>query len=194
MSENEPPGEPDPWQPPSDGAGVPPARGQYPPPPPPPPLPPAGGYPPAYPIPPGYPPAYPMPPRNSGKSIAILVLGIAGLFLTCAYGLGVVAAIVALALAPGANREIAASHGTLTGEGMIKAGVICAWVTVGLTVLGILFIVFAIMGAASSSGATEQFADLVSQNGAGLLALAGVLPQWRCWSGTRGAARAEENR
>ena len=203
MSANEPPGGTDPWQPPGEG-GVPPPPGQYPPPPPPPPPPaggypaayppPAGGYPPAYPVPPGgYPPGYPMPPRNSGKSIAILVLGIAGLFLTCAYGLGVVAAIVALALAPGANREIAASQGTLTGDGMIKAGVICAWITVGLTVLGILFIVVIIIGAASSSAATGQAADVVSQNGAGLVALVGLLPQWRRWSGTPGAARGEEN-
>ncbi len=134
-----------------------------------------------------------MPPRNSGKSIAILVLGIVGIVFTCFYGLGVVAAIVALALTPGANREIAASRGTLTGEGMIKAGMICAWISVGLTVAGILFFVVIIIGAASSSGATGPAADLASQNGAGLLALAGLLPQWRRLRPSRGAARTEEN-
>ena len=88
--------------------------------------PPPAGYaapPPGYAQPPGgYQPGY--PPRNSGTAVAILVLGIAGLVFTCAYGFGVIAAIIALALAPKAKREIAAAGGALTGEGMIKAGVI----------------------------------------------------------------------
>lgn len=72
------------------------------------------------------------------------MLGIVGLALSCGWGIGVVAAIVALALAPGAKREIAASDGALTGDGFIKAGVICSWITVGLTVAFILYIVAAL--------------------------------------------------
>ena len=122
-----------------------------------------------------------MPPRNSGKSIAILVLGIAGLVFTCAYGFGVIAAIVALALAPGANREIRASGGALTGEGMVKAGVICAWISVALTLVGVVLIVLLIIGGAVSSNSTSLGipGDAVAQAGAGVLALTGVLPQWR---------------
>jgi hypothetical protein len=82
-----------------------------------------------------------------------MVLGIVGLVLTCAYGFGVVAAIVALALSPKAKREIAASGGTLTGAGMIKAGVICSWISVGLTVAGILFVIVLIIGGTAANAA-----------------------------------------
>lgn len=69
----------------------------------------------------------------------MLVLGIVSLVTTCGSGLGLVPAIVALALAPGARREIAESGGRLDGASQIRAGVICSWVTVGLVGLGILF-------------------------------------------------------
>ena len=134
-----------------------------------------------------------MPPRNSGKSIAILVLGIVGLMSWCFYGLGAIPAIVALSLAPGANRELAASRGTLTGEGMIKAGVICAWIAVGLGALWFLFFVFVFAVAAIGSTSVVPTSAVASQSGAGLLALAGLLPQWRRLSASRGAAGAEEN-
>lgn len=68
-----------------------------------------------------------------------MVLGIVGLAMMCGLGLGVVAAIVSLALAPGAKREISGSGGALTGEGMVKAGVICSWICVGLTALWVLY-------------------------------------------------------
>ena len=55
-------------------------------------------------------------------------------------GLGLIASIVALALAPGAKREIAASGGALTGGGFIRAGVICAWISVALTVVSLLYV------------------------------------------------------
>ena len=57
-------------------------------------------------------------PRTSGKAIAVMVLGIVGLVMSCGYGIGIVSAIVALALAPGAKREIAASGGMLTRRGV----------------------------------------------------------------------------
>jgi len=98
-----------------------------------------------------------------------------------------------LSLAPGANREIAASQGTLTGEGLIKAGVICAWIGVGLAALWILFIGFIVFAAALGSATVLPTGASVSQNGAGVVAAAGLLPQWRRFSVNRGAARAEEN-
>ncbi len=99
--------------------------------------------------PPGYAPTgscpgwYPSQQRNSGQSIAVLALGVAS--LTVFWG---VAGVVALFLAPGAKREIAASQGRLGGEGMVRAGVICSWVSIVLTVLAViafvaLFTVFA---------------------------------------------------
>jgi len=68
------------------------------------------------------------------------VLGIVGVVMSMGCGIGVIASIVALALAPGAKREIAASGGALTGGGFIRAGVICAWISVALTVA--VFVVY----------------------------------------------------
>ena len=67
-----------------------------------------------------------------------MVLGIVGLatfFAVC--GVGVIPAIIALAMAPGARREIEASGGALERHRPSCAPApIMAWVTVGLTVLG----------------------------------------------------------
>jgi hypothetical protein len=110
-----------------------------------------------------------------------LVLGIAGLVFTCAYGFGVIAAIVALALAPGAKREIRGSGGALTGEGMVKAGVVCAWIAIALTLVAVILLGVLIVGGAMSSSTTSTGApgDTVAQATAAVLALARVLPQWR---------------
>ena len=88
---------------------------------------------------------YPAPATQSGKAIAILVLGICGLMFMCAYGIGVVPAIVALALAPSARREITASGGRLQGDGFIKAGVICSWVTIGIAAVLIVAVIVAVL-------------------------------------------------
>lgn len=126
-------------------------------------------------------------PRNSGRAIAVLVLGIVALVLMCGYGIGLVPAIVALALAPGAKREIAASGGMVTGEGFVKAGVICSWVAVGLTVAGIVFIVLIfVIGAAGSSSFESTNTEIGNATGLGLVLAA--LPQWR-----RLRARDEES-
>jgi hypothetical protein len=114
-----------------------------------------------------------LPPRSSAKAVAVLILGIAGLVFTCAYGFGVIAAIVALVLAPGAKREIQSSQGTLTGEGMIKAGVICSWLSVALAALGIALGVLLIMGADASPSAVGMSDGTIFESGTGLLALAG---------------------
>lgn len=179
MSSAQPPEQP-PEQPPSGGAAVPP-----PPPPPPPPgyAPPPPGYAPGYPQPTPpvyaqpYPPAYPPVARTSGRATAVMVLGIVGLVIWCGYGVGVIPAIVALALAPGAKREIAASGGMLTGEGMVKAGVICAWVTVGLTVLAVVALAALLFIGAATSSTIETPDPVRSAVGTGALVVA--LPQWR---------------
>ncbi|CAB4944243.1 unannotated protein [freshwater metagenome] len=84
-------------------------------------------------------------PRSSSKATVILVLGIAALVLCGAYGVGLVCAIVALAMAPGARREIAGSRGSLSGTGMIQAGVICSWVAIGLTIVAAAVVVVALL-------------------------------------------------
>ncbi len=86
-------------------------------------------------------PAYPgygyAGPQNSGRATAVMVLGIAGLVLTCAWGIGIIPAIVSLAMSGGAKRDIEASGGRLSGLGMVTAGRILGWIAVGL------FVVFA---------------------------------------------------
>ncbi|HEX5017153.1 MAG TPA: DUF4190 domain-containing protein [Actinomycetes bacterium] len=165
MSTDQPggqPADPDPWRRPDDEGSIvpPPPPGPYPPPTP------GGGY-----------QWYPTPPTNSGKAIAVLVLGIVGLLFVCGYGLGVVPAIVALAMAPSAKREIEASGGTLTGEGMIKAGVVCSWVAVGIAAVGLVLIVIVVVAAAVGSSALEGGTSELG--GAGVLAATAFLPQWR---------------
>jgi predicted metal-binding membrane protein len=106
-----------------------------------------------------------------------MVLGIVGLVMMCGYGLGIIPAIIALALAPGAKREIASSGGMVTGDGFVKAGVICSWITVGLVVAGIaLFVLLLVVGAATSSS-FETSTDIGNATGLGLVLAA--LPQWR---------------
>ena len=74
---------------------------------------------------------------TSSKATTVMVLGIVSLvmfFAVC--GLGVIPAIIALVMARGAEREIAASGGALQGASQVKAGKIMAWITLGLTALG----------------------------------------------------------
>jgi hypothetical protein len=100
----------------------------------------------------GYDPAayagYGYGPSNSGKAIAVLVLGIVSLPGLCLCWAGVITAIVALALAPSANRDIRSSGGMVSGDGFVKAGVICSIVAL---VLGALFIIIAVTHPGSSS-------------------------------------------
>jgi hypothetical protein len=87
----------------------------------------------------GYGQAYPgygtAAPTSSSKAVAVLVLGIASLVLLFMCGLGVITAVIALVMAPGAKREIRESQGRLGGAGMVQGGVITSWVAIGLFVL-----------------------------------------------------------
>ena len=96
----------------------------------------------------GYAPApYPPGPTTNGNAIGSLVVAV-GAWAVCP----VVLAIVAIVLAGKAKREIAASQGTQTGDGLALAGQIVAWLNIGLYGVGLLaFVVLAI--AAGASGA-----------------------------------------
>ena len=123
--------------------------------------PPAYGPPPGYDPQPGYgpPPAYGTPPmspypgwagaaQTDGRAIAILVLAICSFVV-----LPVIPAIIALAMAGGTMRDIEASGGRLTGESLVRAGRIVAWVHLGLVLLGILVLVlvFGLVGYLATS-------------------------------------------
>jgi hypothetical protein len=97
----------------------------------------------------GYAPAA---PPTSGKATAVLVLGIASLVLVFMCGIGLITAIIALVMAPGAKREIKESQGRLTGLGMVQGGVVTSWITVGIVVLlvAVLVLVMAVGGSIGS--------------------------------------------
>ncbi|MGQ0464318.1 MAG: hypothetical protein ACT4QG_03245 [Sporichthyaceae bacterium] len=99
-------------------------------------------------------------PRTSLQSIAVLVLGVAS--LTVFWG---VAGIVALILAPGAKREIAVSGGAVGGAGLVRAGVICSWISIALTVLALAVIALFLF----AFGTTSQTFTTPSGTGVALL-------------------------
>jgi hypothetical protein len=87
----------------------------------------------------GYPYPYPPPaPKTSGSAIAALILAIAS-FVVCP----VIAAIIALVLAATAKREIRESGGWITGEGVVTAAKVVAWIHLAVVSLVILAIIAA---------------------------------------------------
>ncbi|NAZ85338.1 DUF4190 domain-containing protein [Kineococcus indalonis] len=79
-------------------------------------------------------------PPVAGTAHAVLWTAVGGLVLVFS-GLGWIAAVVALAMAPGARREIVASQGARRGLGHLLAGKVVAWVTIGLTLLSVVAVV-----------------------------------------------------
>jgi hypothetical protein len=77
--------------------------------------------------------------QTSGKAIASLVFSVAGLFFCLFLG-----QIIGIMLGYEARKEIAASHGRLTGEELATAGIIVGWVGIvidsALVMLWILFV------------------------------------------------------
>lgn len=135
-----------------------------------PPPPPAYGQPPPPPVygpPPGYgqaqpptygqpqPYGYPASAPTSNKATTVGVLGIGSIVLLFTCGLGVIPAIIALAMAGGAKREIAQSDGTKGGLGLIKAGKICAWITIGLTVVAVVALVLILVALGATSFSSD---------------------------------------
>lgn len=69
---------------------------------------------------------------SSSLAIISLIAGILGLTL-----MPVVGSIVAVITGPMARREIAASGGALSGEGLATAGMVLGWISLALTVIGL---------------------------------------------------------
>ena len=112
---------------------------QYPPPPPP----------------PGY-GAAPVPapnpmPRTSSNAVVALVLAICS-FLVCP----LIPAVVALFLANSAQREIDASGGWVTGDGLVKGAKIASWINIGLCIAGILGFILLIATASITTTTTSS--------------------------------------
>lgn len=101
---------------------------------------------------PGYPGgSYGYAPATSGKATAVMILGIASLVTVWCYGIGIIPAIVGLVMSGSAKRELENSGGRLTGLGMVTAGRVTGWISVGLSVIFIgLLIVAGVLSAISS--------------------------------------------
>ncbi len=69
---------------------------------------------------------------SSSLAIISLIAGILGLTL-----MPVLGSIIAVITGPMARREIAASGGTLSGEGLATAGMVLGWISLALTVIGL---------------------------------------------------------
>lgn len=89
-------------------------------------------------------------PQTSQKALWSMILGILG--LVCC---GLFAGIPALILGNSARKEIAASGGALSGDGMAKAGVILGWIAIALSVLGLIFAL--VTGAFTTTTSTTSF-------------------------------------
>jgi len=72
-------------------------------------------------------------PATDGTAIAALILAISS-FVICP----VIPAIIALVLAGNAKRTIAASGGAKTGEGMVTAARVIAWINIAVAVVAII--------------------------------------------------------
>ncbi len=70
-------------------------------------------------------------PQQSGTAILALILSLVS-FL----GPYIITAIPAVILGYNARREIRASGGRLTGEGMAQAAIVLGWISIGLSVIG----------------------------------------------------------
>ena len=105
---------------------------------------PYGAPPPGWGAPPGYGGYGYAAPQTDGKAIGALICAIAA-FVICPF----VPAVVALILAGQAASSIRASGGRLTGEGMVTAARVIAWINIAFCVLGVLL--FAVFASASSN-------------------------------------------
>jgi hypothetical protein len=76
------------------------------------------------------------PPATSNQAVIALCCAIGSYVL-----LPFIAAIIALALVPGARDEIAGSGGRLSGEGLLTATKVLAWINIALCVLAVLAVV-----------------------------------------------------
>ena len=105
---------------------------------------------------PPQPPAYDTPaygapaPRTSSNAVIALVLAIAS-FVICP----LVPAIIALPVSASARREIDESGGWVTGDGLVQAARIIAWINIGLVAASIVITVLA-FGLIAVVGATNQ--------------------------------------
>jgi hypothetical protein len=78
--------------------------------------------------------------------VVSLVLAV-GSFVLCP----LILSIAALVVANSASKEIEASNGWITGDGMVKAAKIIAWINIALTIVALIAVIALGVAATSSS-------------------------------------------
>lgn len=113
---------------------------------------------------PGYGYGAPQPmPQTSSDAIVALVLSIVA-WVVCP----VIPAVIALIFASRAGKEIAASNGWVTGDGLVLASKIIAWINIVVWILFALFmIIVTILGVMSADVPANSPGDF--SNAAALL-------------------------
>jgi len=88
--------------------------------------------------------------QEAPNAIVVLILGIFSILLSCGYGIGFIPAIIALVLSSQAHKELKFNPMAYTDASAknIKAGRICAFVGLGLSIFLFVVLVF-IIGAAA---------------------------------------------
>jgi len=115
----------------------------------PPAAPPTSAYPPPS-TPPGYAATPGQFPKTSTYAVVSLVLAI-GSFVLCP----LILSIAALVVASSASKEIEASNGWITGDGMVKAAKIIAWINIAIVLVGIIG--FILLFGVARTGSTSSF-------------------------------------
>ncbi len=101
---------------------------------------------------PQFPGGYAAVPQHASRATTVLVLGIASLVLVLSCGIGIIPAVIALVMSGGAKREIEQSAGRLSGLGMVTAGRVTSWITVGLFTVGVIVLALVVASGGSSGG------------------------------------------
>jgi len=101
-------------------------------------------------------------PQTSGKAIASMVLGICSIITCMMYGVpGIVCGILAVVFSKHAMANVRNGTAPQTSIGMAKAGRVCGWVGISLSIVGLLFlliyivIIVGILGAAAAGAANS---------------------------------------
>ncbi|HEY9121824.1 MAG TPA: DUF4190 domain-containing protein [Brevefilum sp.] len=93
--------------------------------------------------------------QTSSLAVISLISGIASYFI-----IPLIGAIAAIITGNIAMKEIRQSAGQFTGEGMARWGMILGWINIGLSVIGLCFLVLAIAGVVSLPFCFMPFANM----------------------------------
>jgi len=84
--------------------------------------------------------SYAAMPQQSSNAVIALVLGVVSILLLVLPGSSLLTAVPAIIVGKNARNEIRASNGQLTGEGMAQAGRLLGWITIGLSLIGLVLL------------------------------------------------------